>query len=128
MSVKAGSFSPGATGDVVITGLTFLPTELVIRMGNATSADDTSVISRCDGWCTGANQSYDSFFHDSTGVKQGRGTDKTVRYMRRVSGTITDIVVGTFVSFDDNGGGNYGFTLNFTAVNANYQVRYIARG
>jgi len=91
VSVKAGSFTPGSTGNVVITGLTFLPEELVFRIGNATAGDDTAQIARCDGWTTASNQSYDAFFIKPSGTcKQARGVDKCIRYMRDVSGTATD--------------------------------------
>lgn len=127
MTVKAGSFTPNATGNVSVNNLTFLPDELELSLGAATGAGTSSYIAYCRGWTTGSNQSYDSLFEDSTGKWNQAGTDKCIRLPKRVSGSITDAVAATFVDFHDNGGGNYGFTLNFSAVDTNFQVRYIAR-
>lgn len=129
MGVKVGSFTPAVTGNISVTGLSFLPDEIVFRLGSATGSVDTTVLRRCDGWTTANNQSYDSWFRDSTGTYQKAATDKCITHYDRVSGTVTPVVEATFVSFDTIiPGSNYGFTLNFTAVNANYQVRYKARG
>lgn len=38
MSVKIGSFTPGVTGDATITGLTFLPTNIQVRLGAVTGS------------------------------------------------------------------------------------------
>lgn len=127
MSVKAGSFSPNTT-TVSITGLTFLPKEIVFRMGPTTGVDETSALARMDGWATTANQSYDTWYRDSTGSKQSAATGSCIRYFRRVSGTITDVTVGSLTSFDTiTPGSNYGFTITFSSFDANYQIRYIAR-
>lgn len=127
MTAKAGSFSPG-TSSVVITGLTFLPKEIQFRMGPATGVDDIGALARCDGWATTANQSYDTWYRDSTGSKQSAATGSCIRYYRRISGTISDITVGSLVSFDTViPGSNYGFTLNFSPFDPAYQIRYIAR-
>lgn len=127
MTVKAGSFSPGMS-TVSISGLTFLPKEIQFRMGPASGVDDTGALARMDGWATAANQSYDTWYRDSTGSKQSAATGSSIRYYRRVSGTITDITVGTLASFDTiTPGSNYGFTINFSAYDPAYQIRYIAR-
>lgn len=127
MSVKAGSFTPNATGNLSVDGLTFMPTEVQFSLGAETGSGVTSYISHMRGWTTANNQSYDYIFEDGTGKSCRAGTDKCIRHVKRLSGSITDAVAATFVDFHDNGGGNYGFTLNFTAFDSNYQVRYIAR-
>lgn len=128
MAVKAGSFSPN-TSTVAITGLTFLPTEIQFRMGNQSGVDDTGALARMDGWATTANQSYDTWYRDGSGSKQSAATGSSIRYFRRTGGgTITDVTVGSLVSFDTViPGSNYGFTLSFSSYDANYQIRYIAR-
>lgn len=126
MSVKAGSFSVGVTGNSSVVGLTFLPTEITFRLGPVTGVTDTSLIGKCDGWTTATNQSYDSVYRDGTGPEQMAGIDKCIRLRRRVSGVMQDRVAASFVSFDNNGSGDYGFTLNFTAADAGRQIRYKA--
>lgn len=125
MAVKAGSFSIGSTGNGGIGSLTFLPTRIFFRMGPATGFTDTAKTSRMDGWCTASNQSYDSVFEDSTGKEQMAGIDKCIRLRYRNGGTMQDRVAASFVSFDTLGGGLYGFTLNFTAADGGYQIRYM---
>lgn len=126
MSVKAGSFTPTGTGNATLDNLTFLPTRLFLRLGAPTGSTDTTTTTRSDGWCTASNQSYDSFFEDATGRSQKAGTDKLICLQKRVSGTITDAITGTFVDFHQNTPTNFGFTLNFAANVGGYQVRYMA--
>ena len=128
MAVKAGSFTPGNTGNVSVSGLTFLPTEITFRTGPQSGVTDTGKISRCDGWATAANQSYDTFYHDSTGTQQSAATGKCLYSLNRVSGTITAVHDATLVSFDTIVPGvSYGFTLNFATYDGSRQIRYIAR-
>ena len=126
MSVKAGSFSPSASSstDLSVDNLTFLPTLVMFRVGSDSTTDTAKTV-RGDGWTTANNQSYDCFFEDATGKSQLRGTDKCIRVEKRVSGTMQDAVAATFVDFHDNGGGNYGFKLNFTVADGR-QIRYVA--
>jgi len=126
VSVKAGSFTPNATGNLSIDGLTFLPTEIQFSLGAATGVTATTYITYSRGWTTASNQSYDTFYSDSTGMQCKGGTDKCIRLYKR-STTIVDAVAATFVDFHDNGGGDYGFTINLSAYDTNFQVRYIAR-
>ena len=126
MTTKIGSFSPNTT-TVSITGLTFLPNEIVFRMGPASGVDDTGALARMDGWATTSNQSYDVWYRDNSGSKQSAATGSCIRYYRRVSGIITDLTVGSLTSFDTiTPGSNYGFTLTFSAYNPSYQIRYKA--
>lgn len=128
MSVKAGSFTPNATGNTSVANLTFLPTNIQFSLGAPTGTTDTTKIQHCRGWATASNQSYDALFQDSTGFYQQAGTDKCIRHFKRTSGTVGDAVAATFVSFDTNvPGSNYGFTINCSAFDTNYQIRYIAR-
>src|SRR4051812_44912812 len=112
MGVKAGSFTAGATGNVSVTGLTFLPTNILFSLGAPTSTTDTTKIQHCRGWCTSANSSYDCLFQDSTGPEQIAATGQAIRLRKRSAGTMVDAVAATWVSFDTiTPGSNYGFTL-----------------
>lgn len=128
MSVKVGSFTPAFTGNVTVDNLTFLPTNLILRVGNSSSSTITTV-ARGDGWCTANNQNYDATYVDTANnrMSQKSGTDRTLRVEKWDSGTssMVDALSCTFVDFHDNGGGNYGFTLNFTATDSR-QIRYRA--
>lgn len=125
MSVKAGSFSVGSTGNHSVTGLTFLPTNVTFSVGARNGTTET-VVQLCRGWTTASNQSFDSIYGDSTGFQSIGGTTKCITHYARVSGTLTLKVEANYVSFDTNGGGDFGFTLNFTAVDSNYTIKYIA--
>lgn len=126
MSVKAGSFSPSASSstNIGVDNLPFLPTKLILRVGNSSTTVTTS-LARGDGWTTDTNQSYDCTFQDSTGMSQQRGTDKCLRVEKRVSGTVVDAVACSFVDFHTTTPTNHGFTLNFTVADGR-QIRYIA--
>lgn len=125
MAVKAGSFTPNATGNLTVDNLTFLPTRLFFRVGAPTSSTDTTTTMRCDGWCTASNQSYDTIFEDASGRWSKAGTDKCIYTVKR-SGTVVDGTVATWVDFHNNGGGNYGFTINLTSFDSGRQIRYMA--
>lgn len=130
MSVKAGSFTPNATGNVSVANLTFLPDELMFSLGARTGSIETTFVLYCRGWTTASNQSYDYFYHDGTRFRAQAGTDKCIRlyWWNTTLGSWEELVAATFVSFDTYSATNFGFTLNFTAVNSSWQVRYIARG
>lgn len=127
MSVKAGSFTP-TTGNISIAGLTFLPEEVLLRAGAATGSTHSDKILYANGWTTANNQSYDYGFSDGTHWRCQGGTDKCIRLYKWDTGTsaFIEILAATFVSFDTNGGGDFGFTLNWSAATGQ-QVRYIAR-
>lgn len=123
MAVKITSFTPIGTGDLDVDNFTFLPTNVMVRLGPPTGTTDTSTMSRCDGWATLDNKSYDSIFQDATGRSQKAGTDKLIYHTKRVSGSIVPAVEGNLVNFHDNGGGNYGIRFNFTTNVGGYQIR-----
>jgi len=125
MAVKVGSFTlSGTPGDHTVDNLGFLPTNLILWVGNSSSSVSSS-FAQGNGRCTTLNQNYDCYFSDSTGSSQKYGGDKCIRVEKRSGGSIVDSVVGTFVDFHTTTPTNHGFTLNFTAADSR-QIRYMA--
>lgn len=125
MAVKRGSFTIGSTGNVQVVGLTFLPTNVDFFMSGRFGTDETRE-QYSNGGMTSANQNVDALFDDSTGKRSRSFTDRCINLYERVSGNITGKVVATYVSFDSNGGGDFGFTINASAADSNYQVKFKA--
>jgi hypothetical protein len=106
-----------------------MPEYIELKLGPQTSTTDTSVTGFSHGWATASNQSVDSIYEDSTGREQQASTSNCIMLRKKVSGTMTDRVKASFVSFDEiTPGTTYSFTLNFTTVDANRQIRYIVHG
>lgn len=126
MATKISNFSKGSTGNASVTGLTFLPNYIEFWIGQKTNTSETFT-HYSTGCANGTSQMAHSIFQDITGGKTESFFNRCINHKNRVSGTITDIITATFVSFDDNGSGDYGFTVNFTAVDANYKIYFIAR-
>lgn len=120
-----GSFTRGSTGNASVAGLTFLPSYLRFTICSRTGTNETLVM-YSDGFTNGSSQKAFSVFQDSTGARSRTFTDRCLNHLNRVTGSITEIIKATFVSFDDNGGGDYGFTLNFTAADSNYTIHFEA--
>lgn len=125
MAHHIGSFSHGSNNNAAITGIPFLPTLVEFHIGGRSGTNETR-IQRSDGNMDGANQTCISIFHDSSGSRTRTYTNRCINHFERVSGTITEKIVATFVSFDNNGGGVYGFTVNFTASDSNYPITFVA--
>ena len=123
----SGTFSQGSTGNASLTGLTFLPKYLRFTISGRFGTTET-VVQFSTGNTDGTNQSAHSIFQDTTSSRSKAYTNRCVNHFQRVSGSITEKLVATFVSFDNNGGGSYGFTLNFTAADSNYQIHFEAFG
>lgn len=121
MSFKIGSFSNGTTGNVSVGGFTFLPTYLRFTVSSRSATNETFVL-YSQGFTDGTLNKSHSIFHDGTGDRTRYYNDRCVSHLLRVTGTLTEIINASFVSFDNNGGGDFGFTLNFTAANANYPI------
>lgn len=127
MSVRVGSFTP-SVGTTTIDNLTFLPTNLLLWVGNSAAATSSSV-AKGEGRCTSSNQSYDCFYIDAVNNRQNQenGTNMCIRVKKWDAGTSTfvDATAATWVDFHTNTPTNFGFTLNFTASDAR-QIRYRA--
>lgn len=121
MAVKKGSFTIGSTGNASVVGLAFLPTNVDFYLSGKFGTNDADMSFSVGGF-TANNQSAD-------GLVNGRSrsyTDRCIHHYKKVAGAVTDAVVATKVSFDDNGGGDYGFTVNASVFDTNFQVKYKA--
>ena len=125
MSYAIGSFSHGTTGDASIAGLDFMPSGIRFTVGGRYGTTET-VVCLSDGFTDGNNQVANSIYQDSTGSRTKSYTNRCINHFKRVSGIITERIVATFVSFDNNGGGDYGFTVNFTVADSNYPIYFEA--
>lgn len=121
MSFKITSFSNASTGNVSITGLSFLPTYLRFTVGSRTSTNETTVM-YSNGFTDGTLNKAFSIFQDTTGARSRYFNDRCVSHLIRSGANITEIINANWVSFDNNGGGVFGFTLNFTAANSSYPI------
>lgn len=126
MATKISNFSQGATGNASIAGVPFLPTSVEFYVAQKTSTTE-NFAHYSSGVCNGLTQMAHSIYWDSTGGSTKSFFDRSVHHMNRVAGTLTDIIRAEWVSFDTNGGGDFGFTLHFTAADANYKIYFIAR-
>jgi len=125
MSFAVGSFSQGTTGNVSVGGLTFLPSYLRFTISSRSGTNETTVM-LSTGFTDGTLNKAHSIFQDTTGARTRYFNDRCVSHLARVSGSITEIIKASWVSFDNNGGGDYGFTLNFTAANSSYPITFEA--
>lgn len=126
MACKAGSFTPVGTGITPVNNLPFLPTRIFIRVGSqAGGSPDATTTSRCDGWATASNQSYDTWYNDGTLKKQNNGTNKLIVYYYKVGATVNEVINATFVDFHENTPTNFGFTFNYTLNDVPRQVKFM---
>lgn len=121
MAFKVTSFTRGTTGNCQVTGLTFLPAYLRFTISSRFGTNET-LVTFSEGFTDGSLNKAHSIFQDGTGARSRAFTDRCVSHLSRVGGNITEIIKATWVSFDTNGGGDFGFTLNFTAADSNYQI------
>lgn len=125
MKAEIGTFSTGSTGHVSVTGLTVLPVYLKFTLSGRFNTTET-IVQFSTGFTEGTKNKAHSIFQDSTGSRSKAYSDRCINHFQRVAGTITEQIVATWVSFDTNGGGDFGFTLNFTAADSNYQIYFEA--
>lgn len=122
-----GSFAKGSPGNASVTGLSFLPSMVKFYIGaraGTTEVDNRFSIGSMDG----NNQVAISTFRDATGARTKTYTNRCINHFQRDSGNIVEKLVATFVSFDNNGGGDFGFTVNFSAANSSYSILFEAFG
>lgn len=122
---ETGTFSVGSTGNTSVTGLTVLPNFLEFTISGRFGTTET-IVQYSTGFTDGVNDLAHSIFQDSTGSRTKAYSNRCINHFQRVTGTITEKLVATWVSFDNNGGGDFGFTLNFTAADSNYQIYFKA--
>lgn len=124
MEPKISNFTPVSPGNVTISGIPFMPRIIHFYVAQRPTTDNVSHYSY--GCMTSSKQMTHSTFFDSTPPgKTVSSFSKCVSHLNRVSGVITETVSATRVSFNDNGGGDYGFTLNFSAADGT-RVYFVA--
>lgn len=127
MSYQVTSFSRGTTGNCSVAGLTFLPAYLRFTISSRSGTNESYVLFST-GFTDGNLNKAHSIFQDTTGARSRYYTDRCISHLVRVTGSITEKIAASFVSFDNNGGGDYGFTVNFSAADSNYPISVEAFG
>jgi hypothetical protein len=118
MNYIAGVQTLSGTGLQQYSGAPFPIVGLRLTYGSAYGGD-TGVTGMCVGVTDGASQTSKSEYNDGTNRRRW-DADKLAYHMTRSGGVYTPLVDAEFVSFDNLGGGVYGFTLNQTVANTNY--------
>lgn len=122
-NILAGSFSVGATGTFSISGLTALPTKVNLR-ASAIDANNESTQARfCDGVATDVFKSVDSILSNSNGFWSRRYRNSNARCLimyATPAGTFSIVCEIKHISFDNNGGGDYGWTFEVLTYNGTY--------
>jgi hypothetical protein len=128
MATKISNFSVTSTGSKSITGVPFPVAEIEFWLAQKPgTTENFAHIS--NGFADGTTQMAHCVFQDTTGGKTQSYTDRCVNHKSRIGGVIGDAISATYTSSDDNGGGDYGFTINVTALNDGTQkIYYKARG
>lgn len=104
-----------------------MPTGLRFIMGTADNGSDNQRGRISIGTTDGTNSTYNAMIAMAGQDPRTRsGTGKCIKHYDWVSGTFTGVTEATFVSFDNLGGGQYGFTLNFTQADADYPITFEA--
>lgn len=121
MATKIGNFSVTSTGSKSVTGIPFLAQR--IRFYAAQKSGTSEAFAHLSiGDADGNNQMAHSIADSTQSF-----FDRCVHHRSKVSGTWQDVLVATFTSVDDNGGGDYGFTINVsTLANGPQKIYYVA--
>lgn len=128
MATKIGNFSVISTGSKSVVGIPFLPTEIDFWMAQKSGTTE-NFTHLAYGTADGTNQMAHCAFQDTSSGKTQSYTDRCINHKSRVGGVVSDVLTATFTSFDDNGGGNYGFTINVTTLaDSPQKVYFKARG
>lgn len=121
MATKISNFSVTSTGNKSIAGIPFLAQRVrfyVAQKSGVSEAFAHISIGDADGATQMAHSigdSTQSFF------------DRCVHHRSKVGGVWQDVLIATFTSFDDNGGGDYGFTINVsTLANGPQKIYFVA--
>lgn len=114
----AGSTTGSVTGNRSYAGFGFQPSYVRFTVSQKNGTTE-SFVHFSEGFTDGTNQSCHSLFYDggSPAGSTQQYTDRLIDLKARVSGTLTDILVANFVSFDVDG-----VTVNFTAIASGYRV------
>lgn len=122
--IELASFTFIGTGSQSVTGLTALPKALLLWLSQKNATDN--LIRWNFGATDGTISMIDSIFGDATSSKTVKSTSKPYSAYDRSGGTIQEQESATFTSFDNNGGGVFGFTFNIATNNISIQTRALA--
>lgn len=120
MSVFTGGFTISNTGNQSYTGVGFQGNDIQFTVGG--KSGNSAVTQMMVGNADGTRQNCVSVFGDATGHKSTRTNSVCISHYERVSGTITEVLRASLVSFNADG-----FTLNVTTANVNYSVNATVR-
>ncbi len=119
-AVAAGTFAvPDSTGNKSVTGVGFAPQTVMFLVAIDAS---TSVASMGIGWMTASAQAAVSTFANESGP-QAASDHSSSQCILITNASADDTVAAQYVSLDADG-----FTVNFTARAAGYDVYWIALG
>lgn len=122
--VRRGSFTISATGNrsyVFSGGDVFVPTNIDFFIAGKSGGNDAD-----EAFSTGgATEDYETAQASIEGRSRSF-TDRCIHHYKKSGGSIVDALNASFVSFNDYGSGLFGFTINVTTADANYQVHYKA--
>lgn len=124
MKTEVGAFTRSGTGNAtVILNTPNLTPKVVIFWIASYGSSDT--ISRGNlGFMAETGEGGISWFADATSARGAQtNASKTLSHQNRNSGTLTEVIAATKVSFDLEE-----FTLNFTAATNSAQIGFLAIG
>jgi hypothetical protein len=102
---------PTSTGDHASTAPGFQPDFLMMLMSDHTTANTAGKIDGYGIYAADATNDYINVVHASDGIAASNDSSLVADSIHDLTGTSSDLHVGTFSSFDATG-----FTLNFTTV------------
>lgn len=131
MNVAKGQFTISANGTLQVADICNFPIkEIELHCTVASSENGIIREGHGNGYDTGSGifQRAYAWVDDSGDQFNRRYTDKVIKFVDVVSGSLTGVIEASLVSFDDTGGGLYGFTLNVTQNNSSYPIDFTVRG
>lgn len=122
--VRRGSFTISGTGNksyVFFGGDVFVPTNIDFFVAGKAGGNDSD-----EAFSTGGATEDNENAQASIEARSRSFNDRCIHHYKRSGGSIVDALNASFVSFNDYGSGLYGFTINVTTFDTNYQVHYKA--
>jgi len=91
---------------------------VAMRITVAGKNGSSSVVQRSEGTADGTRQNYDCIYWDASGGHTKDGNTKMISHWERVSGTLTEVIAGTFDSFTATEG-----KFNLSAATNTYTLK-----
>lgn len=121
MATKISNFSVTSTGNKSITGIPFLAQRIRFYVAQKPSTAEAFAHFSL-GDADGTNQMAHSIADSTQSF-----FDRCIHHRSKVGGVWQDVLTGSLTSIDDNGGGDYGFTVNIsTLANGPQRVYFVA--